>query len=550
MAASALVGSWKLPSFREARADVVIVGGGVGGCAAALAAARGGLRVILTEETDWIGGQLTQQGVPPDEHPWIEQFGATRSYRAFRRAVRDYYRAWYPLTDEARLRWNLNPGACAVSRICHEPRVALAVLEAMLAPYVSSGLLTVMTDTTPVAATVAGDRVEAVRLRHTPSGDEIELRAPYVLDATEDGVLLPLTRTEYLTGAESQAQTGEPRAPAEAQPANMQAVTWCFALDYRDGEDHTIDKPDEYDFWRDHVPDMTPAWPGKLLSFTYSNPITLEPRTLAFDPRPGAETEAFNLWTYRQLVDPATFEAGVYPSGISLINWPQNDYMSGNLFDVGEDEAVRHREGAMQVSLSLLYWLQTEAPRADGGAGWPGLRLRADVMGTEHGLARCPYIRESRRIKAVFTVAEQHVGLDARMAATGLSRKAVRAASFPDSVGLGSYRIDLHPSTGGDNYIDVASLPFEIPLGALLPERVENLVPACKNLGVTHITNGCYRLHPVEWNVGEAAGALAAFCLTNDVAPHAVRENETILGDFQRSLQRQGIAIRWPESIY
>ena len=87
------------------------------------------------------------------------------------------------------------------------------------------------------------------------------------------------------------------------------------------------------------------------------------------------------------------------------------------------------------------------------------------------------------------------------------------AETFPDSVGVGSYRIDLHPSTGGDNYIDISSLPFQIPLGALIPRRVENLLPACKNLGTTHITNGCFRLHPVEWGIGEAAGALAAFCL-------------------------------------
>ena len=80
-------------------------------------------------------------------------------------------------------------------------------------------------------------------------------------------------------------------------------------------------------------------------------------------------------------------------------------------------------------------------------------------------------------------------------------------------MGVGSYRIDLHPSTGGNNYIDISSLPFQIPLGALIPRRVENLLPACKNLGTTHITNGCYRLHPVEWAIGEAAGALAAYCL-------------------------------------
>ncbi|MDQ3660753.1 MAG: FAD-dependent oxidoreductase, partial [Actinomycetota bacterium] len=58
---------------RELEADVLVIGGGAGGVSAALTAARLGRRVILTEETDWIGGQLTAQGVPPDEHPWIEQ---------------------------------------------------------------------------------------------------------------------------------------------------------------------------------------------------------------------------------------------------------------------------------------------------------------------------------------------------------------------------------------------------------------------------------------------------------------------------------------------
>ena len=57
------------PRPKELAADLVILGGGLGGCAAALAAARNGLRVILTEETDWIGGQLTAQAVPPDENP-------------------------------------------------------------------------------------------------------------------------------------------------------------------------------------------------------------------------------------------------------------------------------------------------------------------------------------------------------------------------------------------------------------------------------------------------------------------------------------------------
>jgi hypothetical protein len=197
---------------------------------------------------------------------------------------------------------------------------------------------------------------------------------------------------------------------------------------------------------------------------------------------------------------------------------------------------------ARQLSLSLLYWLQTEAPRPDGGIGYPGLFLRPDITGTDDGLAKYPYIRESRRIKAIFTVTELHVGVEVRkmMGKEG-------AEQFDDSVGVGCYRIDLHPSTGGDNYIDISAYPFQIPLGALLPVRVRNLLPACKNIGTTHITNGCFRLHPVEWNIGEAAGALAAFCLEQKVSPHQVRERESLLREFQNLLRTQGVELEWAQ---
>jgi len=121
------------------RADILIVGGGVGGCAAALAAAEAGRQVILTEESSWIGGQLTSQAVPPDEHGWIEERGCTASYRRFREGVRSYYRQHYPLRDEARQTVQLNPGNGWVSPLCHEPLVALAVLEGMFAPHRGAG---------------------------------------------------------------------------------------------------------------------------------------------------------------------------------------------------------------------------------------------------------------------------------------------------------------------------------------------------------------------------------------------------------------------------
>ncbi len=526
---------------REIAADVAIVGGGVGGCAAALAALRAGKTVVLTDPTDWIGGQLTSQAVPPDEHPWIEQFGGNASYFALRQGIRAYYRRHYPMTAAARAVRHLNPGNGSVSRLCHEPKVALAVLTEMLAPYASGGRLTVLLEHVPSKAETDGDRVRSVTVRDLRSGDERVLVAPYILDATELGDLLPLAGVEFVTGFEARSETGEPHAPEQAQPANQQAFTFCFAMDYVDGEDHTIERPAEYAFWRDYVPEMVPAWPGKLLSWDTTHPVTRQARTMEFDPTgPGK-----GLWVYRRIADPKNFAPGTYPGGMSLVNWPQNDYWLGNLVGVEPAEADKHLARARQLSLSLLYWMQTEAPRPDGGTGWKGLRLRSDVVGTTDGLAKHPYIRESRRIKAEFTVVETQVGTDARRKALG--REEVEAERFADSVGVGSYRIDLHPSTGRDNYIDISSLPFQVPLGALIPQRVENLLPACKNLGVTHITNGCYRLHPVEWVIGEAAGALAAFCLDHKLSPRAVRNTEARLRAFQSSLVAQGVELDWPK---
>lgn len=506
------------------------------------------MRVVLTEETDWIGGQLTSQGVPPDEHPWIEQFGCTALYRDYRNRIRKYYRDHYSLTPEARARIHLNPGDGSVSRLTHEPRVSVAVLEQMLAPWIGGGQLILLLRHKALAAEVNGDRVRSVKLRGLETGTDRVVDAAYFIDATEMGDLLPLTKTEYVTGTESKSQTGELHAPGKAQPANHQAFTVCFAVDHRPGEDHVIDKPDEYTFWRDYVPDMKPAWPDRLLSWSMSDPQRLTRRNVMFDPEAERSPEGLlNLFIYRRIANKRNHAPGSYQSDVSLINWPQNDYWLGNLHEVSAEEAARHLKRGKQLSLSLLYWMQTEAPRPDGGAGWKGLRLRHDIMGTEDGLAKYPYIRESRRILAEFTVVEEHVGTDARMKATAKSREEVVAERFEDSVGVGSYRIDLHPSSGGDNYIDVSSLPFQIPMGALIPRRVENLLAGCKNLGVTHITNGCYRLHPVEWNIGESAGALAAHAIASRQNPKRIRGDAKLRTEFQSKLIAQGVEIEWPK---
>ncbi len=533
----------------ELKADVVITGGGLGGCAAALAACRNGARVILTEPTDWIGGQISQQAVPPDEHQWIESFGRTKSYAQLRTQIRNYYRQHYPLTSKARQIENLNPGNGSVSRICHEPKVGLAVLQSMLAPEISRGRLTLLLNTTPISASYSGDHIEAVTCQTSCANKAVVLHGKYFVDASEEGDLLPLTGTEYVLGAESQRETQEPHAPEQASPANIQSFTHCFAIDHLEGEDHTIDRPATYDFWKSHVPPLNPVWSGKILSFDYSYPRTLKPKRLSFAPcgkdTAPPRTKSLNLWRYRRMIDRDNFVPGTYASDITVVNWPQNDYMLGNITDVTPAEREKHLNAAKQLSLSLLYWLQTDAPRSDGKQGWKGLRLRKDIVGTEDGLAKYPYIRESRRIRAELTIKEQDLTYTERLKAMGKDHKPLLAKPFQDSVGIGYYHLDLHPSSGGDNYIDMGSVPFQIPLGAMIPQRVENLIPACKNIGTTHISNGCYRLHPVEWSIGEAAGALCAQAIFKHKTPRMIRNNARQLQDFQKSLTRQGIELEW-----
>lgn len=530
--------------------QVLVVGAGLGGIAAALAAADRGAQVVLTEEYPWIGGQLTSQAVPPDEHPWVEDMGITGRYRKLRDTIREIYRQHYPLTAEAAKLTALNPGAGWVSKLCHEPRVAHTALELMLAPYRASGRIILLERMRPISATTDGDAVSSVTLTSGIGQEDITVSAQYVIDATETGELLPLTNTEYVTGFESQAETGEPSAPAQAQPDNIQALSVCFVLEHLDG-DHTIDKPERYDFWRNYTPS---AWNGeRMLSWHAPDPRTLNMSTRTFTPNPGDDALAVdadqsknpgdgNLWTFRRIIARDLFQPGTFPSDLCLVNWPSIDYFLHPVLDVPREVEEARIADARQLSLSMLYWMQTEAPRVDGGTGFPGLRLRPDVMGNADGLAQAPYHRESRRIRALTTITENDVSYAVRG-----DRGATR---YDDSVGVGMYRIDLHPSTGGDTYIDVASTPFEIPLGALLPQRVTNLLAANKNIGTTHITNGCYRLHPVEWNIGEAAGHLAAFCLDRKEQPKAVHSSPELLIEYQSELSGSGVELHWSAGAY
>jgi len=529
------------------KVSVLVVGGGLGGVSAALAATDLGCDVFLSEETDWLGGQMTSQAVPPDEHGYIEEFGRNRSYSEMRSKIRAYYRRAFPLSEAARKDELINPGLGHVSKISHLPAIGAQVLEEMLLPAVASGKLKVVYNTQPVSVSSDQGRIGSVEFENTRDGHRFWVAADYVLDATELGDLLALAEIDYVSGAESQAETGELHAVTGASEAdNVQALTWCFPLAHDQNvnelrDEYAIAKPSNYDYWRSNIPKMEPAWSGSLLSLSYCFPPTCKPIEIPLFPA-AEKPDAFSWWRYRQILAGKQFSTPADWHDISLVNWPQNDYLEGNIIDASVERRDQMLADSKQLSLSLAYWLQNEVPRPDGGIGYPGMHLRPDITGTNDGLAKAPYIRESRRIKALFTVTEAHVGTE------------MRNNRWPDpmrdSVGVGYYRIDLHPSTNGKNYIDIPSLPFQIPLGALIPRISTNLLAAAKNIGTTHITNGCYRLHPIEWNIGEAAGSLAAFCLLGKHSPQEVWEDDALLKKFQQLLLSRGVELEWPESCH
>ena len=521
---------------QEGQAALVVVGGGLGGVSAALAALRQGQTVVLTETLQWLGGQLTAQAVPPDEYPWIESLTASQSYAHLRRAIRDYYRRHLPLTDAAAQTYCLNPGAGNVSTLCHEPWVAARVLDELLAPWEAKGQLRVLRQHRPMRVETQGDRITAVHLLDLRSGQTVVLATSLLIDATETGDLLEMAQVEHVFGAEAQSQTQEPHALPEADPWDQQSVTWCFAMDYHPHEHHVIDKPEGYDRFRTLQLD---CWPNAQYSWTLSDFVTHQPRVRPLFVGPTDEPGLYDLWHARRIAWRGHFQPGAYPSDITLANWPQMDYWERPLIGVSEADEQLALHEARQFSLGFFYWMQTEAPRHDGGTGYPGLRLRGDVLGTQDGLAQQVYWREGRRILAEFTVLEQHIGVTAR---AGLDS----AQPFADSVGIGAYRIDLHPSTRGRNTVDIDSYPFQIPLGALLPQRVDNLIPACKNIGTTRITSGAYREHATEWSIGEAAGSLAAYALAQQLPPRAVRAQPDHLQAFQQLLRSQGVLLEWP----
>lgn len=515
------------PEQREVRDDfdVVIAGGTTAAFAAAVAAAESGARVCLIEPTDWVGGQLTASGVPAVDEAW-HKIVDPRTKRVLvdvatiarrRENMTPNFRAMLDATG--------NPGHGWVSNYCFEPR---NFLEAQLLPLEGrlreSGRLVVYRDTVLKRVEVdpkAGRIRSIVAIRRTPrpgvawagydrlpsedlpdwysptSSDRFDktimtIRAhgasqpghTVFLDATEWGELLVLSGAPYLQGVDS-AEGGQ-------------------------GDD-TCGQSTVFDFVERLNPAPVEEPPG--------------PRDvpgLGFGDETGRPDAWDRIWTYRRIRSRP--EGGPPAVGdLCLQNWGYsakrreggNDYPFGYLFlpraraeasrddwRGGVDLAVM--AAAERRALGWHEWFKSHAPPNFV----PGqITLDRGALGTGHGLAKLPYIRDTRRSVGLGGFV---LSIDDLCGPIGEST----GRPFPDRVALGAYPADIHPlvSCPMPEHAKVhhETLPFCIPFRALTNIRFGNLLVAGKTMAQGFLANSATRLHPIEWSTGTAAGVAAA----------------------------------------
>ncbi|MBN1294155.1 MAG: FAD-dependent oxidoreductase [Candidatus Latescibacteria bacterium] len=637
--------------------DILIVGGGIGGVAAALQACSMAeehniKKVIITEETFWLGGQYTSQGVTAsDDNGLIEQGryyeAASELYYRFHEIIRDLYRPKALETAEKTVRtgtgnsearkaekaWiqgtKFSPGNAWGSRMSFLPVDGVKAIDIMLEPYIKSGVLTIHYKMAPEQVIKDDDKVTAVTFRNTDTGEVFTIRARMTLDATELGDLLPLSGTDYRVGIEASSDTHEPslfdengkELYPEPLPECTQAFTYTFAVEWRpEGEDNRLpweDRPADYEQnrYRFSMVDSN-RWFLLTRWNDFSRAKIWEENQKSGSNLPLTWIPSF--WTYRRMMDARILNPDIKPDlfprfidgvwktdfspdkdplyfipnwqhnrpavgDIIEVNWISNDFAGETIIDIPPEEREQVLRRAKNLSLGFMFWLWYEAPRdpddpkldpvneknwsvdlvTGKNTGWSNLKFRADVMGTEDGLSMYPYIREARRIKALKTVRQQDL----------MGPRTSRAKLFQDTVGIGHYFLDIHRcDLHTDNKVDVnfkhiqledgswggenSSGRFQIPYGSLVPKKTDNLIAAAKNIGLTRIAAATYRLHPVEFQIGQAAGAAAVLCLAWNCQPRdiwvdtpgpEVVEAKKRLRYLQHELLKTNVPLFWNE---
>ncbi|MGL5981277.1 MAG: FAD-dependent oxidoreductase [Phocaeicola sp.] len=449
--------------------EVLIIGGGASGTAAGVQAARMGVKTLIVEEYEWLGGMLTSAGVSAVD-------GNHQLPSGFFGEFCDSLAARYGGYDSLATGW--------VSNVLFEPSVGNAVLKNIAAREPN---LSIRYGTTVKEIKQLSSGEWKVVVSH--QGETKELKTKVLVDATELGDVAKMCGVKYDIGMDSRNQSGEDIAPDTVNDI-IQDLTYVAILkDYGPGSDKTIEEPANYN------PDY--------FYCSCKVPECVNPK------------ESQRVWAPEEMI---TY--GKLPNNKYMLNWPieGNDcYL--NIIEMSPKEREIALQKAKDFTLSFLYYVQTHL-------GMKNLGLADDEFNTPDKLPFIPYHRESRRIHGLvrFTVNDVAKPYDQKQS---LYRTSIGVGDYPVDHHHARYPEwdklpDLH-------FYPVPS--YGLPLGVMIPKEVKGLIVAEKSISVSNLVNGSTRLQPVVLQIGQAAGTLAALTVKQDIAVDqvSVRDVQTEL---------------------
>jgi hypothetical protein len=433
----------------------------------------------------------------------------------------------------------------------------------------------------------------------------------YVIDTTETGEIIALADVPYRLGIDARSYLEPSSSDTENDPYCTQGFTYTFALeDTKEPQQQLM--PSFYPEYAPYFSYELKRLANFDLVFTYRriwSPKKGKPMEFGgvkFDaPVPG--DISMQNWTWGNDYRPGTAQDNLIYTREQLEAIGQlkpGGWMGGLRVD------TLHK--AEENALSFFYWLYAGTTDSQLGTGVkqpePNIRLLTGLnspMGTVDGLSKYPYIRESRRIIGRpswgqpngFGIWEIDISrrdyndeyyqktlppdmyLSLQAALAGLETASVitgkippnqvvrrtRSTIFPDAVGIGHYAIDFHPcmtnsppeasgntERDGERRAAGQAYPFQVPLRAMIPQRIDNLLVGGKSIATSHIAAAAYRVHSFEWSTGAAAGTVAAFALKNAIAPYQMVNKlpkpELRLQVLQKLLQQNGNPTAFPDT--
>lgn len=544
-------------------ADLLIVGGNESGCAAAVQAARLGVkRIVLVNDIQWLGGQFSAEGVGClDEWTTVDGKRTNFPRSGLFREVVDRIRAWNSATYGIPAPGN---AYCGTETI--EPAAAARIFEDLLAPYTErgTGQIQVLRPWQPVSVTLDGNRVTGVEFtRGDDPATRLAVRATITLDSSDWGDVIRLSGARYGAGPDPRSRFNEPSAPEQIDAESaleMNPISWCLVLREAD-HPATIARPSTYDPRSFAQLDSTPPWVDSDMSDGIYSPT------------------GWSIYTHRRLVD--RWHNGLtMGTEATFLNWPVQDYPLCHLPQRVIDALEASEPGASKKNLvnllpeqreiifkearlhalGLLYHLQTKVHDRVGDfpQSFRYMRL-TEEFGTPDRLPPKPYVREGLRLEALYMLREQDIRATDH---TPLWAKVM----VPDGVFGFQFNIDFHPTrrqyldngdrngpwqfvhTGTRNWhTDTDRALF--PLRSLVPIERDGLMGCSKNIGVSSVVQSALRLHGQMMLVGQASATVAWMSLRDQISPREIAASTERWREIQQRLVRgvggPGVLI-WP----